>query len=484
MGPEVNRKRTTTCKLSLFQRVQAKAHFRVCAFEEGAPVGGDLPNGQGGWAVGEFERSYCDDNLSLVPSPTPSASLPRPLRGADSDAFTRRTITTRWPRIAGRVIEENDFPDTINACIQALRDDLPDGPIRPLRDEKAPDAALWAESVAPHRGKTWLEAPWFFGETYFYRRLLEATGYFRSGAGARVDPFSYQKDQGLVQTADRIGALAERRTRALDEDEDAPPVLTRLFRTALWGNQADLSMWTAGEEGPDHQDADRAEEHLLVDDTDAALAHLTTRDRPARVDIWADNAGFELVSDLALVDGLLATEAVGQVTVHLKVHPTFVSDATIDDVHATLEALAGAEAAPVRALSERLRGALASGRLRLRDAWVWTSPLRARALPPHARAEIARADLLITKGDANYRRLLGDRQWAFTTPFEKAAAPLPTPVLALRTHKSEVAAGLSRSQVDRLNAQDPDWPVNGEWGVIQWAPAHPSPEALRPAAAT
>ena len=419
-----------------------------------------------------------------MPSSNPSAVLPPPLRGADSDAFTRRTITTRWPRIAGRVIEENDFPDAINARIQALRDDLPDGSIRRLRDEEAPDAALWAESVAPHRGKTWLEAPWFFGETYFYRRLLEATGYFRSGAGAKVDPFTHQKDQGLAQTADRIRALAERRTRALDEDEGARSVLRRLFRSALWGNQADLSMWTAEEEGPDYQDADRADDHLLVDDTAAALAHLEGRDRSARIDMWADNAGFELVSDLALIDGLLATDAVGQVTVHLKVHPTFVSDATIDDVHATLDALANAEETPVQALAGRLRAALVSGRLRLRDAWVWTSPLRARALPPHVRADLARADLLISKGDANYRRLLGDRQWDFTTPFDEAVAPLPVPVLALRTHKSEVAAGLSRAQVDRLDEEDPDWSVNGEWGVIQYAPVDPSPAALRPAAAT
>ncbi len=413
-----------------------------------------------------------------------TSPLPPPLRGTDSGSFTRHTIATRWPRIAGRVIAENDFPDEINARIQSLRDDLPDGTIRRLRDENAPDAALWAEYIAPHRGKTWLEAPWFFGETYFYRRLLEATGYFRAGPGAQSDPFTYQKEQGLAHTADRIVALARGRTRARDESGSARTVLTELFRAALWGNQADLSMWTAEEEGPDHQDTEQAEDHLLVDDTTAALTHLEGLDRPARVDIWADNAGFELVSDLALIDGLLNTEGVGQVIVHLKVHPTFVSDATIDDVHDTLDALETSEEAPVRALARRLHTALVSGRLRLRDAWVWTSPLRARELPPHARADLARADLLISKGDANYRRLLGDRHWDFTTPFEEAVAPLPVPVLALRTHKSEVAAGLSQAQVDRLRNEDPDWSVNGEWGVIQFAPADPSPEAKRPASAT
>ncbi|MCS4050701.1 ARMT1-like domain-containing protein [Salinibacter ruber] len=144
---------------------------------------------------------------------------------------------------------------------------------------------------------------------------------------------------------------------------------------------------------------------------------------------------------------------------------------------------ADADEAAVRALVGRLRRALAAGRLRLRDGWVWTSPLRARELPAPVRAEMARADLLISKGDANYRRLLGDRQWAFTTPFAEASAPLPVPVLALRTQKSEVAAGLSAAQVDRLDDEEPDWAVNGEWGVMQFAPADASPEAMRPSPA-
>jgi len=377
------------------------------------------------------------------------------------------------------VIDENDFPAPITARIQALQDDLPHGSIRPLHDEEAPDAALWAEYVAPHDGTSWLEAPWFFGETYFYRRILEATGYFRAGPGAQVDPFTYQKEQGLLHTADRIRALAQGRAQSRGEGARDRAVLTRLVRAALWGNQADLSMWTAAEEGPDHQDVDQAEDHLLTDDTAPALDHLGSLDRPARVDVWADNAGFELVSDLALVDGLLDTGAVGQIVIHLKVHPTFVSDATIDDVHETLRALAAAEDVAVQALAQRLHTALRSGRLRLRDAWVWTSPLRARELPAHARAELARADLLISKGDANYRRLLGDRHWDVTTPFRTALAPLPVPVLALRTHKSEVAAGLSADRVARLDDEAPNWSVNGEWGVIQFAPADASPAAKR-----
>ena len=411
--------------------------------------------------------------------PAVRSNLPPPLKGTEPGTFVHRTIAERLPRIAGRVIAENDFPDAINARIRDLRDDLPEGTIRPLKETGVPDAALWADWGRPYWGQGWLETPWFVSETYFYRRLLEATGYFREGPGRRRDPFAYQKEQGLAEAVEGIRALAQGRAAALDRGKEGRSVLTRLFRAALWGNQADLSMWAAGEDGPDHGDTAQAEEHLLVDDASAALDHLDALARPARVDVWADNAGFELVSDLALIDGLLATERVGQVVVHLKVHPTFVSDALIDDVHDTLHVLAESEDAAVRGLAGQLRTALVTGALRFRDAWVWTSPLRGRALPPHVRAELARSDLLISKGDANYRRLLGDRHWEFTTPFEEAAAPLPVPVLALRTLKSEVAAGLSQDQVDRLNQQDPDWAVNGRWGLIQYASA--SPNALQPA---
>ena len=403
-----------------------------------------------------------------------NSDLPPPLRGTEPGTFTHRTIAERWPRIAGRVIAENDFPDAINARIQALRDDLPGGTIRPLNETDVPDAALWADWVCPYRGQGWMEAPWFFGETYFYRRLLEATGYFRPGPGWKRDPFAYQKETGLAQAAGRVRALAQGRAAARDRAEDRRSGWAQLLRAALWGNQADLSMWAVDEESPDHPDTEHAEDHLLADDTAAALDHLEALDRPARVDLWADNAGLELVSDLALIDGLLAAETVGRVVVHLKVHPTFVSDATVEDVHDTLDALAEAEGAAVRRLAERLRTALVTGRLQLRDAWVWTSPLRGRDFPSPVRAELARSDLLISKGDANYRRLLGDRHWDFTMPFADAAAPLPVPVLALRTLKSQVAAGLSQVQVDRLDAQDPDWTVNGEWGVIQYAPASSS----------
>jgi hypothetical protein len=402
-----------------------------------------------------------------VPTSSTAADLPPPLSGGDPDTFVHHTITVRWPRIARRVGEDNELSAAAEDRLQTLIDDIPDGPLRPLDDPGAPDEALWNEWIAPHEGQSWLACPWFFGETYFYRRIVEAIGHFGTGPHRGLDPFSAQKAQGYATSIDAIRTLA--RARADAPDSLPRRALVRLLTTALWGNQADLSMWDADAEGPDHLGTGRAAEHLLTDDTGAALDHLEGRDSPVRVDVWADNAGFELATDLALVDGLLAGGWADRVVLHVKAHPTFVSDATTGDVHAALDRFAGDPDAATRALADRLRTALARGRLRLADPFTWTSPLPARDFSTAVAAELARTDLLLSKGDANYRRLLGDRPWPFTTAFDEVVDFLPAPVLALRTAKSEVMVGLTPAQVERLDEEDPDWLVNGRWGVAQFA---------------
>lgn len=396
--------------------------------------------------------------------------LPPPIRGTDPNSFAHATITGRWLRIARQVITENDFPADVNGRVRDLIDEIPDGPVRALDDPGAPDEALWNARIEPYAGQSWLEIPWFFGEIYFYRRIIEAIGYFRPGSGWTMDPFAWQKTRGYAESIEAIRMLARARHEAASRGPQREE-LVQLLKTALWGNQADLSMWEADADGPDHLGTGREEEHMLADDTGAVLDHLAALDRRGRVDVWADNAGFELVTDLALIDGLLTAGLADPVVLHLKAHPTFVSDATIDDVHDALDRLAGDEDEATQSLSRRLRARLREGQLRLDDAFVYTSPLRARDFPINVNAELARADLVISKGDANYRRLLGDRHWDFTTPFEEIVSYFPAPLVALRTLKAEVACGLTGVQVERLNDEDPDWLVNGRWGVIQFADA-------------
>ena len=89
-------------------------------------------------------------------------------------------------------------------------------------------------------------------------------------------------------------------------------------------------------------------------------------------------------------------------------------------------------------------------------------------MPEDLCATLARSDLVISKGDANYRRLIGDCHWDPTTPFESAAGYFPATIVALRTLKAELIVGLAPGQAEQLQTEDPSWRVNGKRGVIQF----------------
>ncbi len=184
--------------------------------------------------------------------------------------------------------------------------------------------------------------------------------------------------------------------------------------------------------------------------------------------MMADNAGTELLADLALVDMLLG-HGVGvaeKVRYHVKGQPFFVSDTLAADVDHALDALeqGGSQTA---ALAARLRGYREEGRLELATHWAYASSLFYFQTPSDLRAMWAAADLVILKGDANYRRLIGDLHWPPDESFESVTAYFPAPLLAVRTLKSDPVAGLSLGLAERLDRADPEWRVNGVRGVIQ-----------------
>jgi hypothetical protein len=133
----------------------------------------------------------------------------------------------------------------------------------------------------------------------------------------------------------------------------------------------------------------------------------------------------------------------------------------------TIEFLLEAGDVRVRDFGCRLQSHLESGQLELKDDLFWNSPLSMWDMPEGLSHELSAEKLVLVKGDANYRRLLGDRHWPFTTSFDEIMAYFPSPIAALRTLKSELACGLAPNQVEEVARQDPQWLVNGRWGVIQ-----------------
>lgn len=381
--------------------------------------------------------------------------LPAPWRAADAGSFAAHTVLSRLPAIARRVLHEAALAPAMARAIGGLLAEMPHRCLTPIEDIAA-DVPGWNAALAPYTADDWLTAPWFLVETYFYRRLAAIAGWFAGGP----DVFALQKARGLSGVAPVLARL-------LAEPGHGDAGVSRALLAALWGNRADLSLWpldAPAAPGPAAVAADAAA--LLCDDRAVVVAWL--RANAGHVILIADNAGLELACDLVLCDLLLTCGIASSLTIALKAFPTFVSDATIPDALRTIALLADAADPATARVGRRLAQALARGRLQLDADAFWTSPLAAWQAPHALRQTLDGAVLVIVKGDANYRRLLGDRRWSATTPFAAVPPLAVAPLVALRTCKSEVVVGLVPGQAEALDAAATDWRTSGVHGMIQW----------------
>lgn len=391
----------------------------------------------------------------------PVINRPPPILTSEPGSFARRTFEVRIPKIVEDTIAANEFPDEIVQNLHALRAEILSGAIAALR-EQAPDAAFWNDESQAFIGRSWLDVPWYWAESFFYRRMLEATRYFQPGAWHARDPYANQKAQELEPAAGPQALVT-----ALRRLPDTPEAcFGALLHGSVWGNRADLSYNVSknvsGAGGVESEHA-----NLVVDDTASVWQHLAAR-RGERVDFICDNAGRELLFDLALADHLLREGLASAVKLHVKAMPFFVSDTMIKDVTAALDALAQSPVPELQTLGTHLLQAREAGRLTCDDNPYWVTCKFFFEMPLAVAADLASASLVLSKGDANYRRLLGDCHWMPATPFETTVAYFPAPLAALRTLKAELIVGLRPGQAEQLKAEDPDWMVNGQRGLIQF----------------
>ncbi len=391
---------------------------------------------------------------------TLSKELPPYLMTSDQGSFARSTIVERKPQIIAQVIAENDYPDDVLGALEAFRREIAGDEVQPLQ-ESAPDVDEWNTAWREHAGKTWLELPWYFAETYFYRKLLEAVRYLQPGMGDGLDPFDRQKRRQERLAIERLGEM-EGDLEGLDSAE----AFTVLLHSALWGNRVDLSNFTVREQARSGLASQHERDNVLIDHTDQVGAMLAGGLN--EVGFVTDNVGLDLLFDLVLADFILRLHWAKRTVFHLKNRPFFVSDAMPRDAELFIEALQQAPSPGAAALGRRLDGHRSAGRLRLVTDPFWSSSRLLPDLPPHLRAELARADLLVFKGDVNYRRLLDDRHWPHDTPFEAIADrfALPRPLVAVRTLKGEIMVGLQPGEAEQIAAEDPSWLINGRRGVI------------------
>ncbi|WP_412080923.1 MULTISPECIES: damage-control phosphatase ARMT1 family protein [Streptomyces] len=405
--------------------------------------------------MAEKSAHSSDDGPGSGPRPTPEQDA-QIILSNEPGSFAWGVLAERHPALIEQVRDAFPYGPRRREALDALLEQNTNGVIEPLTPSE-PDHEQWSAWGREFFGRSWFDAPFLWAESYFYRRLLGAIGYFGTGPWRGVDPFAPFKQAELRGTA------VDEELRALDALADVPADerATALLHASVWGNRADLGFRvTEGDAAPG-----AAADDLVADDS-ALLWQLLPAGAGATVAVVADNAGRELIPDLILIDHLLLRRHAERIVLHVKPYPYYVSDAMTADVVDCLRRLLDAPGEAGR-IGSRLWDAMATGRLEVRAHRFFCAPLPYEEMPEDLRAEFGAATLTILKGDLNYRRLVGDRKWAATTPFAHRTAYFPGAVAALRTLKSDVVVGLEQKTLAALEGSGAAWRTSGTHALIQ-----------------
>ncbi|XP_061126257.1 damage-control phosphatase ARMT1 [Syngnathus typhle] len=424
-------------------------------------------------------------------------------------SFAYLTVRDRLPTILTKVIDtlhrnrniffEEYGEEGIQAEKQAisllskLRNELQtDKPILALTDGLE-DTDSWNRYLQrqqwPHGNQelvSWFKSPWLYVECYMYRRIREALWLNPPISG--YDVFKEGKTQSFFESQQAIVALCtffEDFNKNLGDipENQLQEYFNKLLQICLWGNKCDLSISAGMDNSQKTSPIDSLatlQKFILVDDSDVMWSRLISarqqrhsgKRSSVRVDFVLDNAGFELVTDLVLADFLVSSGLAQEVRFHGKSFGWFVSDVTVEDFHWTIRQSMAANHRWTSQRGVQWQQYVKEGMWSYHDHPFWTQPNEfcdMAADAPDLYATLQSADLVVFKGDLNYRKLAGDRDWDHTVAFERALRGFgPAPLCSLRTLKANIQVGLQPGQGSKLSSQDPDWMTCGKYAVIQF----------------
>ena len=179
-----------------------------------------------------------------------------PINGLKEDSFARFTLQFRLPAIIDGVIKDNRYAPEIEANLKDLKYKIIHGKI----DDSiasGTDLEQWNIWIDPYRLMDWFEVPFYFAEAYFYRLLIDKTGFFTRGD----DPFALQKDRDIQENIDHFILMLSEVHEMERLNLESGIFLKSLMNQSLWGNKSDLSQLTKSEIG--------ADEFLIIDDTES-----------------------------------------------------------------------------------------------------------------------------------------------------------------------------------------------------------------------
>ncbi|KAJ9588360.1 hypothetical protein L9F63_018286 [Diploptera punctata] len=324
----------------------------------------------------------------------------------------------------------------------------------------------------------WFRTSWIYAECYMYRRIRET--FELSSSLKTFDPFRKSKEEAFHSSVDAMAILGDYVLQQLQAHGVKRFPSSEMKKVALWGNQYDLSR-PVGSELPEENDPLKniqlLSDHVLVDESEkmwSVLEAAAKHRESITIDIVADNAGYELFADMCLADTLCAFSLATKIRFYVKTMPWFISDTMEKDFHWMRHKLLefSNEYPNLADLANRWEEHLNLKKWYIEVGDFWTLP--------HVYSEMKTADhqlydklsdatLIIFKGDLNYRKLLGETNWAPTESFSNALQGFhPAPLVTLRTIKADLICGLKPGQAEATAAKSEKWLITGDYALIQF----------------
>jgi len=256
------------------------------------------------------------------------------------------------------------------------------------------------------------------------------------------------------------------------------------IKISLWGNRNDLSFsagMTIEEEkncnGGCLDNLEHLKSNIIVNHAEDVwnyIHQLPWNEENRLLTIVLDNGALELVSDLCLATFCITHNIFNRVRFYVKRIPWFVSDVTAKDFWWTLEQFNSSDSNPaLQQLSAKWLHFLDTRQWEVVEEEFWTLPLPYHVMEKEDKAlynNLSHSQLIIFKGDLNYRKLGADLRWPTTTTFKEFLQGFhPGPLVSLRTIKAEIVCGLAYSQEKALSKKAEDWMYSGDYAVIQFA---------------
>lgn len=433
----------------------------------------------------------------------------------DPESFAYSTARERWPKILSSAIDEIastisvqnglskedvDAGKTIHAKLTSLKTSMLENTLlQPIPPDGRPDIQAYNEEFKTLKDCKWLAAPWLYTECYMYR-LIHTYFTLSTPFWHSFDMFASSKrsslvgsKKGAVELIKRFwGVLQAIAEKQLVDEEAQKAIFEEMIQISLWGNATDLALLTSlsveelnSRQGKAVRDSNK--ENVVVDDTEQVwsfLSRLRLLGSPRDIHIVLDNAGFELLTDLVFAGYLISSGYAQKIVLHGKRMPWFVSDVILEDLKYLIEGFANGtlyddidptDREELQEVGKYWQGLIHSGILEFRAELFWTTQHPFGRLPvvePGLFEDLADADLVVYKGDLNYRKLTYDGRWPHATPFSDALGPLAEKhngqgvrSLALRTAKADVCVGLKPGQDSKF---EDGWTRHGKYAMVSY----------------